>query len=261
MLGSLAALDEGRPLRQVLFYRLCYWVLFILFILVYRARFFGVDRVPRSGGLLVVCNHQSHLDPPLVGLSLRRRNMAAVARESLFRHWPLGWLLRSWGCIPINDEEGDAGAIRASIAQLKAGRVVVIYPEGSRSPDGGMFEFKRGAWLLMSRSGVDVIPAAVEGCYDAWPRRRAVPTLIGGRVAVQFGEVIPFAELKAMGVDRALDHLAREVDVLRHDLRERLRTATCGRVPAPGPGDDAYSPRPMPETPRRGRKSQGSARA
>lgn len=240
MLEGLKRLDPGQAVGQILFYRLCYWIVLGLFVLLYRARFFNTRSVPRSGGLLIIANHQSHLDPPLLGVAIRDRNMAAIAREGLFKHWPMGLLLRGLGCIAIKEDEGDAGAIRSAIAQLKAGRVVVIFPEGSRSPDGALKHFKRGVWVLLARSGVPILPAAVEGCYDAFPRGAAFPKLFGQRVAVAFGEPIRFAELKALGADGALQMLANRVESLRLNLRAKIRRATHERLPAHGAGDSHY---------------------
>lgn len=263
MLSRLRALDPSRPLREILFYRLCYWIVVALFTLLYRVRFQGVANIPRDGGLLVIANHQSHLDPPLVGVGIRHRNMAAIARGGLFKNPLLGALLRGLGVIPIREAEpsgpagsgggggpsGDAAAIRTSIAQLKEGRVVVIFPEGSRSPDGAMYSFKRGVWLLLARSGVPIVPAAVEGCFDAWPRGRPFPKVLGQRCAVRFGPPIDFATLKAMGPDAGLDFLARAVDTLRLELRSQLRTQTRGRLPAPGPADRPFTPRDVSGSP------------
>jgi 1-acyl-sn-glycerol-3-phosphate acyltransferase len=242
MLARLRALDPPQPLGQILFYRFGYWLLFSIFVLFYRARFFNGAAVPDSGGLLIIANHQSHIDPPLVGVAIRRRNMAAIAREGLFRVPVLGFLLRAVGCLAIKEGAGDTGAMRVAIEQLKRGRVVVLFPEGTRSADGALQPFKRGVWLLMMRSGVPVLPAAVEGCFDAWPRRRKAPRLFGQRVGVQFGTPIPFAELKAMGAEAGLDRLAGDVENLRMELRQRLRTATGGRIPRSGPGDTRWTP-------------------
>jgi 1-acyl-sn-glycerol-3-phosphate acyltransferase len=127
---GLRALDPGRPVSQLIFYRVFYWMLMAMFIIIYRARFYNTGAVPQHGGLLVIANHQSHLDPPLVGVAIRRRNMAAIARAGLFKVPVLGFWLRSVGCIAIKEDSGDAGAMRAAIEQLKAGRLVVIFPEG-----------------------------------------------------------------------------------------------------------------------------------
>lgn len=245
MLSSVRRLDPTQPLRRVLFYRVCYWIVMGLFTLVYRARVFHSSRIPASGGLLIVCNHQSHLDPPLVGVGIRQRNMAAIAREGLFRAPVFGWLLRSLGVIAIKESEGDAGAMKRSIEQLKAGRVVVIFPEGSRSPTGELMPFKRGTWLLLARSGVNVLPAAVEGCFDAWPRSSPLPRLLGQRVAVAFGHPIPFADLKALGADAALDRLSTEVGALQQALRQRLPRATSRPAQPPRPASSARSEKPQ----------------
>ncbi|MFN7019707.1 MAG: lysophospholipid acyltransferase family protein [Phycisphaerales bacterium] len=237
MFSRLRALDTGVSLRHILFYRLCRFVCALAVYLIYRLRIAGEGRVPSTGALLVVANHQSHLDPIFIGVGLKRRNMASLARSGLFRNPIVGCLLRGLGSISIRQEEGDAGAIRAAIAELKKGRLLLIFPEGSRSSDGAVSAFKRGVWLLMSRSGCDVLPAAVEGAFDAWPRSRRFPSLFGHRCAVAFGEAIPHAELARLGPDAALEILARRVDAMRLELRAELRRSTGGRRPLPGPGD------------------------
>lgn len=229
---NLRRLDPVRTPFQILFFRFWYWVVMLLYTLVYRVRLYNTGNVPDTGGLLVIANHQSHLDPPLVGIGIRRRNIAPIAREGLFRVPLLGWLLRGLGCIAIKEEEGDAGAIRKAIAALKEGRVVVIFPEGSRTPDGQIKEFKRGMWILMSRAGVPVLPAAVEGCYDAWPRRQLFPKLFGYRVGAIYGEPIAPDTLKKMGADAGLAMLRDEVGELRSELGRRLNRVPPQHVPA-----------------------------
>ncbi|MCC6322288.1 MAG: 1-acyl-sn-glycerol-3-phosphate acyltransferase [Phycisphaerales bacterium] len=237
MLSGLRRCDSGEPLRTILFYRLCRFLCLVYVTLFYRLKVIGRDRVPMTGGLLVVANHQSHLDPVLIGVGLDRRNMASLARSGLFKNILFGLILRGVGSIPIRQEEGDAAAIRTAIGELKKGRLMLIFPEGSRSPDGALREFKRGAWLLMSRSGCDVLPAAVEGAFDAWPRSRKFPGLFGHRCAVMFGQPVKAGDLKTLGPDAGLAMLAERVDDLRLTLREQLRRSSGGRRPAPGAGD------------------------
>lgn len=220
MLDSIRRIDPTQPLARVLFFRFWYWVVMILYVVVYRVRLLNTGAVPDTGGVLIVANHESHLDPPLIGIGVRRRNIVPVARQGLFRAPGLGLLLRGLGCIALREDEGDAGAIKKAIAALKAGRVVVLFPEGSRTPDGELKEFKRGLWILLARSGVPVLPAAVAGCFEAWPRTRALPRLFGQRVAVLYGNVIPFAELKALGPDVGLKRLRDEIEALRASAHE-----------------------------------------
>ena len=222
--GWLRTLDPTQPLWQIVFFRFCSWIVMLLVTFLYRLRFYGLHNLPPSGtgGLLVVANHQSHWDPPVLGIAFRTRNMASIAREGLFKAPGLKQLLLGLGAIPIKESEGDAGAIRTAIAELKKGRLTLIFPEGSRSPDGEIKDFKRGAWVLLSRAKCDVMPAAIEGAFDSWPRRRHFPGLFGHRIGVAFGKPIPYNELKALGADAGLARLQSEVERLRADLAVRL---------------------------------------
>jgi len=217
-------LDPTQPLWQIVFFRFCYWLVMLLVTFLYRLRFFGLHNLPPSGtgGLLVVANHQSHWDPPVLGVAFRTRNMASIAREGLFKAPGLKQLLLGLGAIPIKESEGDAGAIRTAIAELKKGRLTLIFPEGSRSPDGEVKDFKRGAWVLLSRAKCDVMPAAIEGAFDSWPRQIHFPKLFGHRIGVSFGKPIPYDELKALGPDKGLERLRREVEQLRAELAQHI---------------------------------------
>lgn len=196
-------------------------VVAIVFGVVYRARGYGAHRVPRRGPVLLVANHQSHLDPPLIGL-MCPRPLWYVARIGLFKSRPFAWLIRALNAIPIRQGESDAAAIRSIISRLEAGGAVLIFPEGSRTPDGALQPLARGAAVLIRRTRCPVVPVAVEGCFDAWPRSRTLPRLTGQRLAVAFGEPIGHDELMANGPEAALERLAREIEALRQRLR-RLR--------------------------------------
>jgi 1-acyl-sn-glycerol-3-phosphate acyltransferase len=237
MISRLRSCDPTEPLFRVLLYRICRKVAAVYVRLCYRLHVVGAEHIPATGGLLLVSNHQSHLDPPLLGVALGHRSMASLARVGLFGNRLFGLLLQGLGSIPIKQSEGDTAAIRAAIAELRKGRVVLIFPEGSRSPDGAVHPFKRGTWLLLNKAECDVLPAAVEGAYDAWPREKRVPHFFGQRCMVAFGKPIPHAELKQMGADAALAHLAGVIDRMRLDLRKELRETSHGRLPRKGAGD------------------------
>lgn len=181
-------------------------------------------------GLLVIANHVSHLDPPLIAAALRDRNMRAIARSGLFKHALFARLIDALGAIPIRENEGDMQAMRRAIAEIQAGRVVLIFPEGTRSPNGRLQEFKRGCWLLLQRAKCEVLPVAIVGSYEAWPRGTGLPTLEcpAGGCAVMIGNVLTFDEIEARtggDADRGLALLRERVAELQNQLELRTHSA------------------------------------
>lgn len=226
ILDRIRAFDPGRPLWRVLYFRFIWFATWLAVTLIYRLRVVHGRRVPHRGPLLVVANHQSHLDPPAIGLSLHYRHIVPIARMGLFKNRFFGWFIGMLNAIPINEKEGDATAIRKGVKELEAGRCILIFPEGSRSPDGRLQQFKRGAWLMISRAKCPVLPAAIEGAFEAWPRSRPFPSLWGRRVAVSFAEVIEPERLLAMGPDAGLAYIAARIDEARDEA-----AALAGVVP------------------------------
>lgn len=218
------------------------WVFAIFFLsLVYRLRRRHIDRFPAAGPLLIASNHHSHFDPPLISLCTSRRSLTYLARASLFRNRVFGWGIGALGAISIEDNSGDIGAIRAVLAALDRGEAVLLFPEGSRTFDGSMQDFKRGISLILKRSKCPVLPVAIEGAYDAFPRQNKLPHLWGKRISVMIGTPIDHDELMANGPQAALKRLATEIDTMRLELRSQLRSATAGRYPAHGVSDHAAS--------------------
>jgi 1-acyl-sn-glycerol-3-phosphate acyltransferase len=219
-------------------------ILVALFTVLYRFRAYGSRRLPASGAVLLVANHQSYLDPPAIGVGISHRHLDYIARVGLFHSRALAWLLTQFNSLPIREQGGDTAAIKEILRRLEAGRAVLIFPEGTRTSDGAMTEFKRGIAVLVKRSRCPVIPVAVEGCYDAWPRQRTWPRFWGKRVAVSFGRPIEHEDLMKDGAERALRRLESETQRLRMGLRRLMRRQTRDRFPAPGPGDSAEIARP-----------------
>jgi 1-acyl-sn-glycerol-3-phosphate acyltransferase len=186
----------------------------------FRLRAWGVDHVPLQGGLVLVANHQSFLDPPFVGGALRRQ-ISYMARRSLWSVPLLGWLLPKLHCIPVERGEADLGAMRQSIRLLRAGGQLLLFPEGTRTPDGEVQEFQSGFALLAARAGVPIVPAAIHGAFEAWPRHQWFPRP-GSRVAVAYGEpVLPPAPDKAACQAAAAEMRARVVE-LKRSLKDRI---------------------------------------
>ena len=240
MLERYRLRNPGYSLPHILAYDAGWWIFRTWFTLVYDLRFQGQEHVPPlgSGGLIVVANHQSHYDPPMMAVGTHR-HFHFIAKVPLFTNPAFGAVIRLWNAIPLNQEKGDTAAMRTAIEHLEKGRIVLIYPEGARTHDGALNEFKPGVGLLIKRAKAPVLPMAVEGAFDVWPRFRARPRL-RGKLRVEFGPVIPYPELEAAGARGMLDLLKNRIDAMRLELRHQLRHATRGRYPAPGPGDLAH---------------------
>ncbi|MHC4217134.1 MAG: lysophospholipid acyltransferase family protein [Planctomycetota bacterium] len=205
-----------------------------VFWLLYRQRFFGRSKLPVTGPAIYVANHQAHYDPPLVACLVGP--YAPLARDTLFDTQPWRFILTDLGSIRLRKGRGDAGAMRAAINELKAGGRVLLFPEGERTHDGSMAVFQSGMMVLVRRTGVPVVPIAIEGAFDIWPRKRKYPRL-RGRLAASIGHPIPAEELTSEPPEVAMERLRRAIDAMRLELRRELRDATDGRFPAAGPGD------------------------
>ena len=227
----------GRPgAALVLWWSGVSTIVYWFFKVFYRLRVYGRKYVPLTGPVIYVSNHQTNYDPCLAGLVVTDRPFRAMARVSLFKNPVLAWVMRSIGAIELDRDKGDAGAFKAALAELDAGRCVLMFPEGTRTRDGTIGEFKRGIALLIKRSGASVMPIAIEGAHEVWPIGHTLPRLTG-RIAVTGGPVITDDELMKDGPDAASDRLRREIDRMRLRLRERLRRGSGGRYPLAGPGD------------------------
>jgi len=227
--------NPGIPLPRILAYEACWYPIRTFFTALYDMQVEGRENVPATGGVLIVGNHQTNFDPPLMAVGTRR-HFHFVAKLPLFTNRYAGALIRYFNAIPIEQGKPDTAAIKASIEHLRQNRAVLIYPEGNRTHDGAMNRFKPGMALLIRRAKVPVVPLALEGAFDIWPRRRSRPSLTG-HVRIGFGPAIPPDELIAAGSQGMLDLLERRIDDMRLDLRRKIRAATRGRLPRPGPGD------------------------
>lgn len=171
----------------------------------FRFRFSGKPHVPLTGPVLLVSNHQSHLDPVLVGLACPRQ-LKYLARQGLF-FWPFSLWIRSLGAVPIDRERGALGGIRATLELLKNGDAVVVFPEGSRTPDGKLHTLLPGFCLLARRSGATIVPVAIDGAYHALPRGSRFARL--ARISLAFGQPITRQQYEGLG-DPQLTQLVTE---------------------------------------------------
>jgi 1-acyl-sn-glycerol-3-phosphate acyltransferase len=188
-------------------------------ILGFRLRAWGVERVPRTGGMLLVSNHASFLDPPLLGSPLPRQ-VAFMARRSLFSVPLLGPLIARCHAFPVERGEADLGAMRRAIRVLRRGCGLVLFPEGTRTADGAMQRFRPGFALLASRAGVPIVPAAICGTFEAWPRHQALPRF-GQPVTVAYGEPMPPPAKDKAACEAAARQTQERVAALAEGLKTR----------------------------------------
>src|SRR5437764_1926817 len=130
----------------------------------------GIEHVPRTGGVLLVSNHQSFLDPILLGVRLPR-SLSYMARSELFGVNPVfTWLIRALGAFPVRQTGSAAGAIKEAVERLQEGRALNIYPEGSRTETGEIGPMEKGVALVIRKAKVPVVPVAIDGSYEAWTK-------------------------------------------------------------------------------------------
>ncbi len=193
-----------------------------------RVRHTGRRNIPREGGVLVVANHQSHFDPPLVGMVGPRR-MNYLARDTLFRFKPFGWLIHSIGSIPIDRKGRALAGIKTALRCLKRGEMLVVFPEGTRSPDGEIQPFRPGFTTLAVRGRAAILPVGIEGAYEGWPRNQKLPRLCNAHV--HYGSPIPAEEVSRLGERELIAEVERRVRECRDIARQH--PLFSGRSPHP----------------------------
>jgi 1-acyl-sn-glycerol-3-phosphate acyltransferase len=203
--------------RDDLWYRFNFWVLWPAFTLGFSLRTEGCRHVPRTGPLLILANHESFLDPPVIGLAIRRK-IHYLARKTLFRPPAFAAYLRSMGTVPVDQEGVAKEGLRTSIDLLQAGKRLLIFPEGERTPTGHLLPFKPGIQLVLRKVPVPIVPVGVAGAYEAFPRHARLPRLAplfwpanGASIAVSVGKPILPQRYQAVSRDGLLGFLFDEI--------------------------------------------------
>lgn len=173
----------------------------------------GSHQMPRQGPVLVISNHQSFLDPVMVGIAVRR-HLTFLARKTLFRHRLFDWIIRSYNSVPIDQEGVGKDGIKTIVEQLRQEHAVLVFPEGERTFTGNMMPLKPGVHLLIRRAESVIVPVGVAGAFDAYPRIRPYPTLAPlflparkGTIAVQVGAPVDSRRYADLPREQALREL------------------------------------------------------
>lgn len=177
-------------LRMYCFSRWCLRRIYRVF---WRMEIINRDAIPMSGGLIVVSNHASFLDPTLVGCALDRP-LYYMARKTLFDNPVFGWYIREHLAFPL-DREGDSrAALRAFGNKLEEGLAVLMFPEGTRTITGKLSEIKDGVGMISVRNNAAVLPTFIWGSYQSWPKGQRLPW--PHKLKVFFGDpIIPQSDL------------------------------------------------------------------
>jgi len=154
------------------------------------------ERIIETGGALLAMNHQSYLDPPLAGISCKRE-IHYLARKTLLK-WPiLGPIFPKLNVVPVDQDRADMSALKTVIKLVKAGNCTIVFPEGSRTPDGKLQPAQPGLGLIIAKTLVPVIPMRIFGAYEAFPTGAKRPKM--HPITIVVGEPIIFTEADLAG--------------------------------------------------------------
>lgn len=164
----------------------------------------GVENVPPMGPLIIIANHQSNFDPPLLSASLPRR-VYFLAKSGLFMGPFVTWFLNSYGAFPVNREGADVRAYRWVLSQLRAGKPVVLFPEGTRSRYG-MMKAKPGIAQIALQSQASILPVGIVGTHRLGTWMRVFnPT---GKITVNIGQVFSVPPIEGRPSKELLDSIS-----------------------------------------------------
>ena len=209
---STSSANKAFPFPDTMM-RWIYWLGWMSFGAAFRTifgmRIVGEENLITEGPVLVASNHQSFLDPPLIG-NLYKTEMVFLARKSLFKG-PATWVYPQWNAIPVDQDRPDMASLKTIIRKLKEGHRVLVFPEGARTVDGSLGEAAPGIGLIAAKSGVPIQPVRISGARDALPRGSS--RIRFARITVTVGKPIYLSpeELKASSGKQGYDDLAKRI--------------------------------------------------
>ena len=197
-------------------FRSSWWATYWTLTLGWSLRAAGREHLPKTGPVLLVSNHQSLLDPLLVGI-VADRPLTYLARHGLFDNKYFGALIRYYGATPIVQEMGKGGLV-STLAAIERKEAVLIFPEGERSGSSKMQPLKPGVSLIIKRSDCPVVPVGVAGAFEAFPRHRKFPHFnplflsdAGCGLSCVYGPPMHTSDLKKLGREEMLGEIDRRI--------------------------------------------------
>ena len=180
-------IKKNRPRQSFVYGCVSYLFVFPVFRFLFRGRTIGISNLPKAGGVVVVSNHGSHLDPPILGHALGRP-VAFMAKSELFRVPILSSIISACGAYPVKRGAGDREALRTASNRILEGWATGVFLDGTRQDDGRINDPQAGAALLAARTGCPILPVAIVNSHRAFPKGSFIPRFVS--IHLKVGELI-----------------------------------------------------------------------
>ena len=183
----MGEINKARPRSSFVYGCVSYLFVFPVFRFLFRGQTKGISNLPKTGGVVVVSNHGSHLDPPILGHALGRP-VAFMAKSELFSVPILSFIISACGAYPVKRGAGDREALRTASNRLMEGWATGVFLDGTRQENGRVNDPKAGAALLAARTGCPILPVAIVNSHRAFPKGSLFPRLVS--IHLKVGELI-----------------------------------------------------------------------
>jgi 1-acyl-sn-glycerol-3-phosphate acyltransferase len=209
-------MNDREPPFNLLMYHLFKWsIVAPTFYGIFQGRIYGRENVPKRGAFVVVSNHASDFDPPLLSNCVGRP-VAFMAKEELFKIPILKQAIQLYGAYPVKRGQSDRQAIRDALRFLDQGWATGIFLQGTRTLDGKITEPKLGAMLIAAKAQVPILPACLWGTHAILPKGATRPN--AHPVTVRFGELIPPPQTTDREELEQLSHQCKDIINQLHSL-------------------------------------------
>ncbi|HVP11053.1 MAG TPA: lysophospholipid acyltransferase family protein [Phycisphaerae bacterium] len=221
-------MGQTNPNTMRPYYRVLRYLAQMLYVVYFRGRVFGLRNVPQTGGVMLACNHQSFFDPVSSTLALYREGNY-MARDTLFINPLFKLLIESLNAFPVKRGAGDVGAVKEIMRRLKGGRVVVVFPEATRTRDGSLGTINVNSMAIAKKAGAAVVPTVIDGAFEAWPRTQLLPRR--GLMYVTYAETITPEQVQEWPAERIAETVTKRLKSSLEVSRRMRRQALAGSVP------------------------------
>lgn len=217
-----------RCVKMPLLYRFVLFITWCMFKIFYRHKVYGQKHF-NKGDAIIASNHVSYIDPPIIAIS-SPEEIHFLARQTLFRNPLFGTFIRNLNAHPVSGAASDIAVFKTIGEILKKGQKVLLFPEGRRSVNNKLGEIKPGIALLALRYETSIIPAYIDGAYEAWPRGKKLPKFFA-RTRCAFGSPINIKKYLDQDKKLAQKLLSEEIKEKILSLKGWLESGAKGNPP------------------------------